>query len=174
MLCAVHGPPPSTCQISLDHSLQVYLQTHSIMASKCIPKLAPLQTSSSHNHDLQVHFQTRLITASKCIFKLARLRPPWLARLWPWSAYLQTRSITASKIHLKTCLLMILECIFKFIQLWPRSVSPITLHHRIEEYLQTCPIKSLEWMVQFTRLTFSGAPRIAHKHPLQLVQIHLL
>jgi len=84
--------PPS----SQDHGLQVhlqtcsitasnfalswppsaYLQTRSITAPKCIPKLARLWPPSSHNHGFQVHLPTRSITASKCTSKLAQLRPP--------------------------------------------------------------------------------------------------
>ena len=64
--------------ISLDHGVQVHLQTRSITASMCI---SPISLS----HGVQAHLQTRSITASK------------FALSWPPSAYLQTRSITASK-----------------------------------------------------------------------------
>jgi len=72
--------PPSTPPISIDHGLQVHLQTRSITASKCISEL--------HDHGLQMHLQTRsiaaskcisefsLITASKCISEFTRSRPP--------------------------------------------------------------------------------------------------
>jgi len=77
---------------SLDHGLQVYLQTCSITsskfawsppptasptcsvtASKCIFKLARLWPPNSQDHGLQVHLQTGSITGSKCISKRARL-----------------------------------------------------------------------------------------------------
>jgi len=46
-------PPPSTALISLDHGLQVHLQTRSITASKCISEL--------HDRGLQMDLQTRSI-----------------------------------------------------------------------------------------------------------------
>jgi len=85
-------PRPSTPPMSLDHCLQVHLQTHSITASMCISNLAQLRPPSSHHHSLQVHLQTCSITASECISNLT----------WSWSphslnqclqVYLQTRSI---------------------------------------------------------------------------------
>jgi len=104
-------PLLSTPLISLDHSLQVHLQTRSITASqcisefrttasKCISELARSRPPSSHNHGLQLHLRTRSITASKCITKLARSRPPSAS---PNSldhglhVHLSTRLITASK-----------------------------------------------------------------------------
>jgi len=144
---AVNRSPPSTRPISLDHGLQVYLQTYSTTASKCISRLARLRPASWHNHGLQVH-----------ISKLARLRPPsvspnsvdygmhkCISKL-TWSrsrsaslssldqglqVYLQIHSITASK------------CISKVARSWPRSMS-----------------------LEFTRSWFSGAHRIALKHCL--------
>ena len=86
-----HLPPnrplASTPPISLDHRLQVHLQTRSITASqcisefpitasKCLSKLVRLRPPSSHDHGLQLHLRTRSITASKCISKLGRSRPP--------------------------------------------------------------------------------------------------
>ena len=91
-------------RISINHGLQVRLQTRSILASKCISNVAqsrPQSASlSSLNHGLHVYIQTSSIMAFKCISKLARS--------WSWSAsvtwldhglpvYIQTRSITASK-----------------------------------------------------------------------------
>ena len=65
-----------------DHGLQVNLQTRTIMASKCISKVARSQPSSVsltlHDHGLQVYLQSRSIMA----FKLA----PTL----PWSASLSS------------------------------------------------------------------------------------
>jgi len=65
-------PPPSSPSISLNHGLQVHLQTGSITASMCISKLAWLRRPpSSHDYGLQVHPQTSSNTASK----LAGSRP---------------------------------------------------------------------------------------------------
>jgi len=72
----VDWPPPCTPPISLDHGLQVHIQTSSITASKCISKLAQSQPPSvfpnSHDYGHQVYLQTHTITAFKCISKLAR------------------------------------------------------------------------------------------------------
>jgi len=78
--------PRSVSPNSLDHGLQVHLQTRSITASKCMP--------NSLDHCLQVYQQTRSITACK------------FTRSWPPSAYLQTRSITASKSISELCRLL--------------------------------------------------------------------
>jgi hypothetical protein len=60
---------------SLDRGLQVHLQTHSIMASNCISKLAQSQPSNVSLHSPDYGLQVRMITASKCISKLTRSRP---------------------------------------------------------------------------------------------------
>jgi len=60
--------PQSASLSSLDNSLQVYLQTRSIMASQ----YAWLQPPSSHDHGLQVHLQTRSTTPSKSISDFTR------------------------------------------------------------------------------------------------------
>jgi hypothetical protein len=73
---AVHRLPLSTHPNSLHHGLQVYLQTRSITASKCMYTLAwsrhPSASPNSLDHGLQVHLHTHLSTVSKCISKLAR------------------------------------------------------------------------------------------------------
>jgi len=58
---AVHRPPPSTRPISLDHGLQVHLQTRSTTASKCISEFTRSPSPSAT--------QTRSI---KYIFKERR------------------------------------------------------------------------------------------------------
>jgi len=112
--------PPGSSPTSLNHGLRVRLQTRSITASNCIPKLPRLQPPSSNDHDLQVNIsklarsrppgaspnsldhglrvrlQTRSITASNCISKLARSRPPSSHDHGLQSAYFQTRAIMAS------------------------------------------------------------------------------
>jgi len=72
--------PPS----SLDHRLDVHLQTHTITVSKCLSILTRLRPPNLHTQGLQVHFQTRSITASqltqlwppKCICEVAQLWSP--------------------------------------------------------------------------------------------------
>jgi len=101
---------------SLKHSLQLYLQTRLITASKCISKLARSRpTGASPNlldHGLQLYLQTHMITASK------------FSRSWPPSVYLQTRSITAS------------GCISKLTRSRPLRASPTSLDHGLQLYLQ--------------------------------------
>jgi len=79
---------------------KVHLETRSIMASKCISKLARLRPPSSHGHRLQVHLQTRSITACMCISKLtqSRSRSASLSSLdHSLQVSVQIQSITASK-----------------------------------------------------------------------------
>jgi len=81
--------PPCIPPISIKHRLQVFRQTRSISASKCIAKLPRSRPRSaslcSLHHGFQVYIQTRLITASK------------FPRSWP----LQTGSVTSSKYFSK-------------------------------------------------------------------------
>ena len=115
--------PPSASPNSLDPGLQVYLQTHSITASKCITTLARLRPPSPQDHGLQVHLQTRSITASKCIS--------------PNSLHhgLQVRTSRASK------------CISKLARSRSRSASLSSIDQGLQVYLQirsiTAPSASL-------------------------------
>jgi len=112
---AINWPPPITCSMLLDHSLQVCRKARSIAVSKfawswtpkCISKLAHSRPPSSDNHGHHVHVQTRSITASECISKFNQSQPAnWLVYHLPARmiiashVHLQTRSITASKVHL--------------------------------------------------------------------------
>jgi hypothetical protein len=60
--------------------LQVLLPSHSIIAWKCITKLAQSQPESaslnSLNLGFQLHLQTRLIMASECISEFSHTRSP--------------------------------------------------------------------------------------------------
>jgi hypothetical protein len=135
--------------ISLDPGFQVYLQTRSITASKCISKLArsrpPSASPNSLDPGLQVYFQTRSISNSldHCL-----------------QVHLQTRSIPVSK------------CISKLARLLPPSASTHSLDHGLQVHLQTRSIMASECISEFTRSSFSGAPRIALKLLLQPVQIY--
>jgi len=66
-------PPPSTPLISLNHGIQVHLQTCSITSSKCIAMIAWLWPQSTcanlFDHGFQVQHQTCLILACMCISK---------------------------------------------------------------------------------------------------------
>jgi hypothetical protein len=72
--------PPSASTHSLDHCLQVHLETLSITPSNCISKLVQSQPSSVSlnppDYGLQVDLHSCLITASNCISKLTQSRAP--------------------------------------------------------------------------------------------------
>ena len=108
--------PPSASPNSLDHSLQVPLQTHSITAFKCIFKLTRLRPPSaspkSLDHGLQLHLQPRSIPASQ--------------------VHLQTCSITSSKVHLQIRSTTGLECISEFTRLSFSRALRIALKHCLQ------------------------------------------
>jgi hypothetical protein len=64
-------PPPGTSLISLNHSLQVQLQSGSVTAAECISQFTrsrhPSASPHSLDHGLPVYLQTQLLTASKSI-----------------------------------------------------------------------------------------------------------
>jgi len=120
--------PPRASRNSLDYGPQVCLQTRSIIAPKCIFKLAWLRPPSSHDHclpsvspnpldhGLGVHLWTQSITAPNCIFKLARLRPPSVA---PNCLITASRSISKPRSIMAS----------KFAGSRPPSASPNSLDH---------------------------------------------
>ena len=83
---------------SLDAGFQVHLQTPSITASKCISRLARLQSVSLHDHGLQVHLQIGSITTSK-------FAQSWLSSTSPHSLDygFQVRTMMASKSSPYSC-----------------------------------------------------------------------
>ena len=157
----------------------MHLQTHSITASKCIAKLAPIRPPSSHDHDLQVHLQTRSITASK------------LVQSWPPSAYLQTRLITASNCisnltqsrppsvspnsldyGLQVLTILASKCFSKLAQSQSWSASLSLLDQGLQVHLLSRSITASECISEFTRSSLSGVPQIALKYCPQSVQIY--
>jgi len=116
--------PRGGCSHSLDHSLQEYLWTRTITASKCAPLLPPSLSPNWLGHSLQV----RTIMASKCIYTLAWSRPPCSCPnllehgLW---------------VHHQTPLSWASKCISKLARLWPRSASLCLLNH--------CWVKRWSW-----------------------------
>jgi len=154
-------PPPSTCPISLDHGLQVHLQTvldhslqvclqtGSIPVSNCISKLGRLRPQSSHDHGLEVHI-TKLTRSQPVIVSPNLLEYCLQVRtimatkcISPNSLndglqlYLQTGSITASK----------------FARSWPPSA-----------YLQSHSITASSCISKLAQLW----PRSSHNHGLQV------
>ena len=182
--------PPTVSPNTLDYGLQVHLQTSSITDS-VLARSRPRSVSATLlYHSLQLHLQTRSVTVSK----LARSQPPSVSPSllnFGLRVHLQTPSVTVSKlawsrppcvspnslddglqVHLHTGLITILECLTKCTWSWSPSVSPNTLDYCLQVHLQTRLIMALECMSEFSRSTFSGAPRIALKHYLQPVQIY--
>jgi len=120
--------------------LQLLVQSPSIMASKCISKLArwqpPSASPNSLHHGLQLHLQTRSVTSSKCISRLAHLQPASsqddghevhiskLAQSRPPSV--STNSVDYG-LH---------KCISRDAPSRPRSISLSSLHRHIEGHLE--------------------------------------
>ena len=162
-------PPPSTSPISLDHGLQVYLQTCSITAPECICNPAwlrpPSASSNLHNHGLQVFLWTCTIIASKCISKLAPSWPPSASldsldySLW---VYLQAHTIMFSKLT----------------QWAPPTASPNSLDHSFQEYLQCRSMTAfklaelLPWSASLSSLDYGGVKLWSLKPDSQLWKLH--
>jgi len=135
---------PSASSNSLNHGLQMYLQTPSITASECIYKF----TRSRPPNSLDPCFQVCMIMASKCISKLA---PSWPRSASPISLDHGLRSACPNSHNhgLQVCTVIATKCISKL--------------------AQSRPLKCIS---ESTRLSSSGAPQIALKHRLQPVQIY--
>ena len=128
-------PTPSTPPISLDHSLQVHVQTRSITASMCTSNLArsrpPSASVSSLNLGLQVHLQTHRITSSQCISKLAQSRPH--------SGSLSSLNLSL-QLHLQPRSVLGSQFISILARSRPRSASLSSLDPGLQLHRQTCSI----------------------------------
>ena len=143
--------PPSASPMSLDHSLQVFLQSRTITTSKCISQLTRLRQPHSHGHGLQVHLQTSLISASECISKPAGSQPPSVS---PFSLdygpqvcmiiasrYIsklaQSHSASLSSLDYELQVyhqirsIPVSKCKSKLAQSWPQSASLSSLDHDV-------------------------------------------
>jgi len=110
--------PPSASPNSLDHCLQFYHQTGSIISSM-FARSWPWSTSpNSIDYGLPV----RMIVACKCISKLARLQSP-------------SSHERGLQMHLQTQSIRNPEWISKFTRSGPRSVSLNTLDRCLIVYL---------------------------------------
>jgi hypothetical protein len=144
---AFHRPPQSTHPISLDHRLQVNLQSRSITTSKCISRLARFWPACSHDHHLQVHLQTHSIMALKCTrsIKACKLAQLCHTSASPNSLYygLHNCTIISSKCispnlldhGLQVCLQTRSIAASKLAQSWPRSACPNLLEHYLVMHL---------------------------------------
>jgi len=142
------------------------------MASKCNSKVNRSRPPSLSSNSLDYSLETRSITASKCISKLAQL--------WPPSAYLHTRLITASTSASLISLVYVLQvstimpskCIYRLALPRSRIVCPNTLAYHLQLHLDTYSITPWEWVSGFTCSSVSGTAWIALEHRLQPVQIY--
>jgi len=142
-------PPSRTYRLQIDRLLVLH-HSRSIMACKCISKLARLWSPNLLYHGVQLHLQTRLITASKSISELAPSQPPSASPNLldhGLQVHLQARSIMASKcisklaqlqppVHLHTCSIAASNCISKLPRSRPRSVSLSSLKRHFQEHLE--------------------------------------
>ena len=124
--------PPS----SLDHCLQAYFQTRSILAST-LARSRPLRVSpNSVDYSLQSHS----ITASKCIAKLAGL---WPASLHDHGHQLHIAKLDWSRppsVSPNSLDYSLHKCISKLPRSRSRSASLSSVDHCLQEYLQICSI----------------------------------
>jgi len=104
------------------HHLLVLLQSRSIMAFKCISKLARSQPACVSPNLLDYSLQVSTIMAFKCICKLAWSRPP--------SASPNSLDY-GLQFHLEPCSNLAAKCITKLARLQPPSVSPISLDYTL-------------------------------------------
>jgi len=145
--------PPSPYPTTLDYSLQAYLMTRTIVASKPMSPISLDYTLQVNlNYDLLVHIQTRTITASKYISNLAQSGPPGAfpnSQTYSLQVHCQTRFITASKCisklaqllppnaHLQSSSFTASNCISKLAPLPPPSASLSSHNHCLPVHLQT-------------------------------------
>ena len=124
---------------------QALLQSRSIMASKCISKLAQSQLPSESLPSPDYGLHVRTMMACKCIYKLARSRPPSASPNSPdhgLQVHLQTSSTQHPGLsqtsheyapHVRT--ITPFKCISTLAGSRPPSASPDSLDHSLREYL---------------------------------------
>jgi len=104
---------------SVDHGLQVRLQSRVIIGSDCITKLVWLLPPNVPPIPLDCSLQVHMITASMCISNLNR---EWAPSAWP---NLSDRRL---HLHLPTDTIEAYKCISKFTQPRPWRESLSSLH----------------------------------------------
>jgi len=151
--------------------LEVLLQSHSMMASKCMSNLARSWPWSASLNSVDHGLQTDSIAASN----LAQLWPPKciskLAQSWPPSASLSSLDCSP-QVYLQTCSITAFKCISEFAQSQPASACPNLLNHVLQVHLRTCLINASKCISDFTQSSSSGSPRIALKHRLYCSKKH--
>ena len=138
---------------SLDHSLDVHLQTRSIAASMGIYQPVRLRPPSLYNRGLHVHLQTGSITASKCISKLAQ-------------SHLPSASQTSDYSSRQVCTFMSFKCISNL----PRS-RPQSVHNHS---LETHSILSSEHISRFTQSRSGETVPLDGRQPFSYTLPHLV
>jgi len=149
--------------------LQVLLQFRSIMAFKCISKLAQLWPPSASpnllDYSLQVRtidgLQTRSIIASKCISQFT-----WS---WPRSASpnlldhgLQVHMINGLQTHFIT----VSKCIFQFTRSRALCASPNSFYHSLPVHLSVHLISASKCISKPTRSRPPSTSLRLHDHSL--------
>ena len=165
--------PPSVSPTSLNHGLQVHLETRSIMASKCILDLhdlglqVQLRTRSITaskcisellKYGLQMHLQSRSITPSMCIYKLARSRPRTAALSYSISACKCISTPTWSRPPSPS------PCSTRS---RPPSASPNSLDRGLQEHLPVHTIIASKCISKFSQSGSPGTPAITLQYCLQ-------
>jgi len=178
--------PPGACPNSLDHGLQVHLQTRSITTCTCFFRLPWLLPASSYDHHLQVHLQSGSSIACMFAWSLppsAYLHTRWIspskfARSWPpqvhisilarsWRPSVSPNSLDyLLEVHHQSLSIIISQCISKFTGLCPPGVAPNTLNPGLQVHLHTRLITASQCISSVTPSSFTGAPRIALKYYL--------
>jgi len=153
---------------------QALLQSRSIMASKCISKLAQSQLPSESLPSPDYGLHVRTMMACKCIYKLARSRPPSASPNSPdhgLQVHLQTRPITASKCisklaqhSIRVYLKPRTNTLPMFAQSPHSSASPHSLDRGLQVHLQTRSITASESISNLARIRPPSSPN----HGLQL------
>ena len=158
--------PASASWTSLDHDHRPHLYDHLILASQYTSNSTSLLLARTHqnslDHDLEAHLIRSTITASMCMSGSAWL--PW-ASASPYS--LDHRLL----VYLCVLLISVWMCICDLAGSLTPSVSPNLLNYRQNVRLSTRSITALQGISEFTRLSYSGAPRIALISRLLPVQI---
>jgi hypothetical protein len=83
-------PPPTTPPISIDHDIQVHMQTCPITVSMIVRTYPPSTYPHSYDYGLPVHLKRYLILASQGVDEFAQSRPPSVSlsssQFWPPSS----------------------------------------------------------------------------------------
>jgi hypothetical protein len=146
-------PPPIPPPILIDCGLEVDLQCHSIMASKCISKLTRVRTGKaspcSLDPRLHVPHQTDLITASKFA--------------WSWPSSESSTSLNHGfQWHHYTRSIMATKCFSTFNPSWHPSASATSLNDSFQVHMIKASIRA--WL----------QPQIASLSSIDLShQVHL-